>query len=105
MGLQANNAENDSDDWVLDDKEDEPEENEDPCCPKLRLSKEEKGRIRKPWRQTLIIKLLSRSIGYKTLLQIIISLWKPKATISLVTIDKEFFLDNFVAIEDYDFAK
>ena len=90
MGLQANNVEKDLDDWLLDDEEDELEEDEDPCYLKLWLLKEEKGRIRKPWRQTLIIKLLGRSIGYKTLFQRITSLWKPKAVINLVVMDNEF---------------
>ena len=40
------------------------EEDEDPCYSNLQLSKEDKGRIEKPWRQMLIIKLLGRSIGY-----------------------------------------
>ena len=67
MGLQSNNVEKDIDDWVSNDEENELIENEDSCCTKQRLLKEEKSRIRKPWRQTLIIKLLGRFIGYKTL--------------------------------------
>ena len=50
MGLQANNVEKDTDNWFSDDEADELEEHEDPCCSKLRLSKEEKGRIRKSQR-------------------------------------------------------
>ena len=55
--------------WLSNDEGDrmEEEENEDLHCPKIKLSKEEKIRIRKPWKRTFIIKLLGRSIGYKTL--------------------------------------
>ena len=42
IGLQANNVEKNIDDRVSDDEEDELEEDKNPCCPKLRLSKEEK---------------------------------------------------------------
>ena len=35
MGLHANNVDNDTNNWVLDDEEDELEENEDPCFLKL----------------------------------------------------------------------
>ena len=38
-------------------------------CPSLRLTKYEKERIQRPWKQTLIIKLLGRSIGYNLLLK------------------------------------
>ena len=67
MGLQSNNVEKDIADWVTNDEENELKENGDPCCTKQRLLNEEKSRIRKPWRQTLIIKLFGRFIGYKTL--------------------------------------
>ena len=67
-----------------------------------------KGRERynqKPWRQTLIIKLLGRSIGYKTLFKRITSLWKLKAVIYPMVMGDRFFLAKFATIEDYDFAK
>ena len=72
-------------DWFLEEEDEDLEEEEDPCCPKLRLTREEKIRIRSSWRQTLIIKLLGRSIGYKT------AIWKLKATIDLVAMNNGFF--------------
>ena len=53
----------------------------------------------------LIIKLIYRSIGYKTLFKRITSLWQPKAAIELVVMDNEFFLVKFAVMEDFDFAK
>ena len=53
----------------------------------------------------LIIKLIGRFVGYKTLFQKVTSLWKSKATIDLVEMDNGFFLVKFAVIEDYDFAK
>jgi hypothetical protein len=40
-----------------------------------RLTKEEKNRIRKPWRRTLIVKLLGRSIAYLSLCNRVKQLW------------------------------
>ena len=67
MGMQANDVDNDTDDWVSNDEESKLDEDKDPCCSKLWPSNEEKCRIGKLWRQRLIIKLLGRSIGCKTL--------------------------------------
>ena len=56
-------------DYISEDKEDEgsdEDEEMDRDCPTIRLSKEENVRIRLPWKKTLIIKLLGRSIGYIT---------------------------------------
>ena len=36
-------------------------------CPEFVLSKEEEARLSKPWRKSLIIKLLDRKIGLKAL--------------------------------------
>ena len=52
-----------------------------------------------------MIKLLDKSIGYKTLFQKITSLWKSKATMDMVAMDNGFFMVKFDAMEDYDFAK
>ena len=48
-------------DWISEDEEEE-EETEDGAeddCPTSSLTKEEKARLRRPWKQTLIIKLLA----------------------------------------------
>ena len=46
-----------------DDDEEDSEEETETDCPTIRLSKEEKIRIRRPWKKKFIIKLLGRSIG------------------------------------------
>ena len=59
---------NDSDDWVSeDDEEDDLDEEVEEECPTIRLTKEEKARLRRPWQKTLIINLLCRGIGYNLL--------------------------------------
>lgn len=88
-----------SDDESGDEEETEIE------CPVIRLSKEEKIYLRSPWRQTLIVKLWGRSIGYNYLLRRIKALWHPKSYFELVALDNDYFIVKFSSIEDYNFAK
>ena len=56
------------DELISEDEEDDSDEEVDLDCPTIRVS-EEKVRIRVPWKRTMIIKLLGRSIGYHLLLK------------------------------------
>ena len=92
--------------WVSEHEDDQgiEEDNDEPDCPSIRLSKEEKIRLRKPWQNTLIIKLIGRSIGFILLLRKIKEIWKPKASIDLVALDNGFFLAKFASMDDYEYA-
>lgn len=81
------------------------DEDDEPQCPVIKMTKEELEMIRKPWRQTLIVKVMGRSVGYAYLLRRIKVLWRPKNRIDLVAIDNEYFLVKFESKEDYEFAK
>ena len=75
-------------------------------CPTIKLSKREKFRIRRPWKQSLIVlKLLGRTIEYNLLLRKIKEMWRPKAAVDLVAIDNDYFFVKFSSMEDNDFAK
>lgn len=43
---------------------DEEDEEDDPACPTIRVSKQDKLWIHESWRNTLILKVLGRSIGF-----------------------------------------
>ena len=49
-------------DWISDNDESLHDKEHDRECLRITLSKEEKARLRKPWHQTLIIKLLGWSM-------------------------------------------
>ena len=83
-------------DWISD----EDEEDSVPFYLTISLSKEEKRRIRRPWMFSLIIKLLGRTIEFKTLQAKILELWKHKAALNLVAMDNGFFLVKFSSPED-----
>ena len=53
--------------WLYVDNAREHEEDDDPFCATIRVTKEEKLRLWIPWKQSLIIKLLGHSISFKTL--------------------------------------
>lgn len=48
---------------------------EDPKCPIILLSKEEKKRLRKPWKHALIIKMFNSKIGYMSLMKRLKKKW------------------------------
>ncbi|XP_031120937.1 uncharacterized protein LOC116024177 [Ipomoea triloba] len=77
----------------------------DKSCPIIRLTREEKVRLRSKWKQTLIVKVLGRNVGYGYLLRRLTTLWKPKARMELVTVDNGYFLVKFASVDDYEFAK
>ncbi|EEF27982.1 conserved hypothetical protein [Ricinus communis] len=94
-----------SDDNLLSDEEENlcAEEEEDDC-PTILLSRDENIRMRKSWKQTLIIKLLGRSIGHNYLFRIVKELWKAKGSIDLVALDNDFYIAKLSFKNDYDFA-
>ena len=70
MGRNNEGSPEESDLWVSeDDDEEDREEDDEPDYTSFRLSREEKAIIRKPWQNTLTIKLLRRNIGFNLLLR------------------------------------
>ncbi|KAG6763281.1 hypothetical protein POTOM_030695 [Populus tomentosa] len=73
-------------------------------CPIIKLSVEERKRIREPLRQTLIVKVIGRRVGYTYLVKRLHVLWRIQGGLSLVDLGNEFFLEKFSNAEDRDFA-
>ncbi|XP_031131806.1 uncharacterized protein LOC116033187 [Ipomoea triloba] len=90
------------DEEVSDD--DEINEDDDPACPRIRVTKEEKARLRRPWRRSLIIKLLGKQIGYNFLLRRLQTMWKPEGNMEIIDLDNDYYLARFENKLDYDFA-
>lgn len=78
---------------------------DDPECPEIRLTKEEKTKLREPWRRLLIVKVLGRRVGYTNLCKRLQTLWHPKSKMELVALDDDYFLVKFFSLDDYEFAK
>lgn len=81
------------------------EDDEDDRCPVIRLSSVDKRRLCRPWKNSLIVKLFGRSIGYTYLCRRLKELWKPSAPMDVIALDNNFFLVRFANSGDLDFAR
>lgn len=68
----------------------------------VKRSKATKLRIRSPWANALIIKVLCRSVGYHYLHSRIMNLWKPTGRMDCVDLEKFYFLIRFEGKDDFD---
>ncbi|EEF27919.1 conserved hypothetical protein [Ricinus communis] len=73
-------------------------------CPSFHITKQEKARLRRPWKQTLIVKLLGRTLEFKFFERRLRLLWKSKSAMDIVTIDNDFYLVKFSSIDNFNFA-
>ena len=68
----------------------------------VKLTRETKLRIRKPWSNALIIKLYGRTVGFNFLQSKLNLLWKPSGRIDCVDLGKEFYSVRFSVKGDMD---
>nr|POE70598.1 hypothetical protein CFP56_23035 [Quercus suber] len=68
----------------------------------VKLTRETKLRIRKPWTNALIIKLYGRALGLNVLRSKLNLLWKPAGSLDCVDLGKEFYSVRFSLKEDMD---
>ena len=64
----------------------------------------EKRKLAKPWRNTLIVKLLRRRISYGVLKKRLEALWAKHGSIDIIDVGNDFFLVKFYSFDDYDHA-
>ncbi|CAN1149282.1 hypothetical protein LINPERHAP2_LOCUS16931, partial [Linum perenne] len=67
----------------------------------LKLSKEFKEKLCQPWSNTVVIRLLGKSIGYSYLCNCLRSMWKPLGNMHMIDVDMDCFLVRFGADKDY----
>lgn len=91
-----------------DDSEMEGENTEvvaaNPLYPIIKLSKEKRKELRKPWQNSLIVKLLGKRIGLNLLKDRLGKLWQPSGEIEVIDLDFEFFVVRFSDRVDYAHA-
>ena len=68
----------------------------------VKLTKETKNRIRKPWSKTVIVKLVGKSVGFSYMQNKLVQLWKPTGRMDCVNLTHGFFLVWFYTKEDLD---
>ena len=89
---------------MLDMEADSDEEMEDlrQGLVAVKLSKETKIRIRKPWSNALIIKLYGRTVGFHVLQNKLNILWKPVGRLDVVDLGEDFYSVRFSLREDME---
>ncbi|XP_021734047.1 uncharacterized protein LOC110700755 [Chenopodium quinoa] len=102
VGVQGNPLMVDEEDEISDDDEPPDDIAEDPKCPIILLSKEEKRKLRQPWKHTLIIKMFNSKIGYMSLMKRLKRKWELKGGLSLTDIGHDYFIARFSNIGDYN---
>lgn len=99
----------DDENWDGDDlSDDELEEGENSLKKKLGpgvdICKKERIELCRPWRKSLIIKVLGKEVGYKFLLNKIQKLWSPSGTLDMLDFKNNFFLVMFSSSKDMRYA-
>lgn len=66
------------------------------------MTKEEKIAARRPWRKSLIIKLVGRSIGYQYLYRRIQAVWRMQSESTLIDLSNDYFIVKLYGREEYE---
>lgn len=73
-------------------------------CLVLRISNRVRKRVSKPFRNSLIMHLLGKQVGFKILEHRLQQLWARMGVINLIDLGNEFFMVNFISQIDKDHA-
>ena len=86
----------------IESEDDEPVENDDPLCPTITLTANEKKMLREPWKNALIIRMFDKGIGYLQLKRRLKAKWALRGDFSLIDIGYDYYVTRFTNMEDYD---
>lgn len=69
--------------------------------PTIKLSKEDKRRIRAPYTQVVICKAFGRSLEYQFFNSTVRQLWNPHGEIQVINLGRGFFIVHFIMEDDF----
>ncbi|KAI9085210.1 hypothetical protein K1719_032843 [Acacia pycnantha] len=72
-----------------------------PLCPKFWFEDKERERLMRPFRRSLVVKLMGRQPSYGFLVKKLRQIWARKGNIDILDLDNEFYLVSFQNHEDY----
>lgn len=90
------------DDYISDD--DVIQEGEDESWFSIGMTREQKIEGRRPWRGSLIVKLIGRSIGYHKFLRRIQAMWRTQDDLLPIDLGFKFFVVKLGKREGYERA-
>ncbi|KAH9777844.1 DUF4283 domain-containing protein [Citrus sinensis] len=70
-------------------------ENKDGTMPSITFSDRIHEKLCEPWKNSMIVKLLGRTIGYRTLCTRLNAMWKTTMTYSVIDLENNYFLVRF----------
>ncbi|KAK9195962.1 hypothetical protein WN943_004090 [Citrus x changshan-huyou] len=85
-------------DWEFEEG-DVIENNEGPM-PSITFSARVHEKLSKPWKNSVVVKLLGRTIRYKTLCARLNVLWKTAMSFSVIDLENNYFLVRFCSVGD-----
>lgn len=86
--------------YMEEDSDDDMPPQPDDGLPRVLLTREEKARIRAPWREALIVKPYGKSLEYTYLLNKLKTLWNPAGRLECSDIGHGFLIVKFQEKED-----
>ncbi|OMO90964.1 reverse transcriptase [Corchorus capsularis] len=92
------------DDCIMFDDSVSDEEDGAPSDSHVKFTPDEKRLLRKPWRKSLIVKLLGKVLGFKALSAKIKTLWQIKGKYKIIDLGNDYFLFKFQHKSDYTHA-
>ncbi|XP_021722394.1 uncharacterized protein LOC110689870 [Chenopodium quinoa] len=98
------NIEDDEEDDISDDEAIPEEILNDDRCLIIKLTKEEKKRLRQPWKTSLIIKMFSAKLGYIGLMCRLKKKWNDRGELSLTDIGCNYYIARFTNQVDYSYV-
>ncbi|KAI9077968.1 hypothetical protein K1719_040097 [Acacia pycnantha] len=72
-----------------------------PLCPEFKFDEKEKERLNRPFRRTLVVKLMGRQPSYGFMMKKLKQIWERKGKIDIFDLENDFYLVNFHNHEDY----
>ncbi|CAL1378660.1 unnamed protein product [Linum trigynum] len=69
--------------------------------PELKISENLKERLCQPWRKTLVVRLLGRSVAYSYLCSQLCWMWRPIGSLEIMDLNNDTFLATFGNDQDY----
>ncbi|KAH9783624.1 DUF4283 domain-containing protein [Citrus sinensis] len=85
-------------DWEFE--EGDVTEIKDGTMPSITLSDRVHEKLCEPWKNSVIVKLLGRTIGYRTLCTRLNAMWKTTMTYSVIDLENNYFLVRFRSATD-----
>ncbi|KAI9124934.1 hypothetical protein K1719_003550 [Acacia pycnantha] len=72
-----------------------------PLCPVFSFEEKEKERLQKPFKRTLVVKLMGRQPSFGFMVKKLRQIWERKGKIDVFDLENDFYLVNFQRSEDY----